>query len=81
MSPLLKWKSNIWKNIRELKADNKKSGTAKGANWKERPMKQIIAISLAAAMPKMSKEMKEHKMKGMDKEKKVEKKEYKKGKK
>lgn len=40
---------NIGKNIKELVADNKKSGKAKGANGKARPMKQIIAISLNAA--------------------------------
>jgi len=31
--PLLKGKKNIWKNISELKADNKKSGKAKWAEW------------------------------------------------
>lgn len=40
---------NISKNIRELYADNKKSGKAKGANGKPRSRAQIIAISLAAA--------------------------------
>lgn len=51
--PLLKWKKNIWKNISELKTDNKKSGKAKWANWTPRPMKQIIAISLnVAKVPK-----------------------------
>ena len=37
------------KNIRELVADNKKSGKARGANGKVRSRKQIIAISLSAA--------------------------------
>jgi hypothetical protein len=53
--PLLKWKKNIWKNISELKADNKKKGKAKWAEWKVRPMKQIIAISLNVAKVKPKK--------------------------
>lgn len=54
--PLAKWKKNIWKNISELKADNKKSGKEKGAGGKVRPMKQIIAIALSVAkVPKKSK--------------------------
>jgi len=36
-------------NIRELEADNKKSGKEKGANGKPRSHKQIIAIALNAA--------------------------------
>lgn len=40
---------NVSKNIKELIADNKKKGKAKGAGGKARPMKQIIAISLNAA--------------------------------
>lgn len=40
---------NVGKNIKELIADNKKKGKAKGANGKKRSMKQIIAISLNAA--------------------------------
>lgn len=32
-------------NIKELVADNKKSGKAMGANGKKRPMKQILAIA------------------------------------
>lgn len=52
---LKKWKSNIWKNLSELKADNKKSGKAKWAEWKVRPMKQIIAISLNVAKVKPKK--------------------------
>lgn len=53
--PLLKWRSKatIWKNISELKADNKKSGKEKGASGKERSMKQIVAIALnVAKVPK-----------------------------
>lgn len=53
--PLLKWKKNIWKNISELKADNKKSWKAKWAGWKERPMKQILAIALSEAKVKPKK--------------------------
>lgn len=34
-------------NIKELLADNKKTGKAKGANGKARPMKQILAIAYA----------------------------------
>ena len=40
---------DIGKNIKELEADNKKKGKAKGASGKARPMKQIIAIALEAA--------------------------------
>lgn len=51
--PLKLWKKNIWLNIRELKADNEKSGKEKGAEWKERPIKQILAIALnVAGVPK-----------------------------
>jgi len=39
---------DIGKNIRELKADNKKKGKAKGAGGKARSMKQIIAISFVS---------------------------------
>ena len=48
---LKKGKSNkiISRNIRELVKDNKKTGKAKGAMGKERPMKQIIAIALSKA--------------------------------
>ena len=46
---LKKWVKNIWKNITELKADNKKSGKAKWAGWTPRPMKQILAIALSTA--------------------------------
>lgn len=40
---------NVAKNIKELTADNKKKGKARGANGKPRSRKQIIAISLSAA--------------------------------
>lgn len=40
---------NVSKNIKELYADNKKSGKAKGANGKPRSQKQIVAIALNAA--------------------------------
>lgn len=53
--PLKKGKQNIGYNIGELKADNMKSGKAKGANGKVRPMKQIIAISLSEARVSKSK--------------------------
>lgn len=53
--PLLKGKSNIGKNIAELKADNKKKGKARGANGKPRSMKQIRAIALNIALGKNKK--------------------------
>lgn len=40
---------NVSKNIKELYADNKKKGKARGANGKPRSRAQIIAISLNAA--------------------------------
>lgn len=40
---------NVSKNIKELYADNKKKGKAKGAGGKIRPKAQIIAISIAAS--------------------------------
>ena len=43
---------NVGKNIRELKADNKKSGKARGANGKPRSQKQIVAIALSASKKK-----------------------------
>ena len=46
---------NVSKNIRELYKDNKKSGSARGANGKPRSRKQIIAISLNAAGKKKGK--------------------------
>lgn len=42
----------ISENIRELYADNKKTGKEKGANWKPRPAKQIIAIAISKAKGK-----------------------------
>jgi hypothetical protein len=42
-------KSNISKYMRELYADNKKKGKAKGANGKPRSRKQMIAIAYAKA--------------------------------
>ena len=41
--------NNVSKNIRELYADNKKSGKERGANGKLRSRRQIIAIALAKA--------------------------------
>lgn len=40
---------SVSKNVRELYADNKKSGKARGANGKVRSREQIIAISMNAA--------------------------------
>jgi len=40
---------NVSQNIKELYADNKKSGKERGANGKPRSRKQIIAIAYAAA--------------------------------
>lgn len=40
---------DIGKNIRELRADNKKSGKARGANGKVRSKAQILAIALSAS--------------------------------
>lgn len=40
---------NVKANFKELYADNKKSGKARGANGKVRPRNQIIAIALNAA--------------------------------
>lgn len=47
--PLKKGKSKeaFKSNIKELIADNKKSGKAMGANGKKRPIKQILAIAYA----------------------------------
>ena len=49
--PLQKGKSKkvISKNIKELYADNKKSGKAKGVNGKPRSKKQIVAIAMSVA--------------------------------
>lgn len=40
---------NVSANIKELYADNKRAGVARGANGKARSRNQIIAISLSAA--------------------------------
>jgi hypothetical protein len=40
---------NVGQNIKELIADNKKSGKAKGANGKPRSRKQILAIAISAS--------------------------------
>jgi len=40
---------NVGKNIKELKADNKKTGSARGAYGKPRSEKQIKAIAIKAA--------------------------------
>ena len=53
--PLLKGKQNVGKNIDELRADNKKSGKARGANGKIRSEKQIQAIALSVALGKKHK--------------------------
>lgn len=55
--PLKSGKKNIGYNIKELKADNKKSGKAKGANGKPREARQILAIALklSNAKPKKGK--------------------------
>lgn len=47
--PLKKGKKNIGKNIKELEADNKNKGKARGANGKVRSKKQILAIALNVA--------------------------------
>ena len=40
---------SVKQNIKELYADNQKTGKAKGANGKKRNLKQILAISFHAA--------------------------------
>ena len=50
--PLKKGKKNIGKNIKELQADNKKTGKARGANGKVRSPAQIKAIALSTALGK-----------------------------
>lgn len=40
---------DVGENIKELRADNKKKGKARGANGKKRSEKQILAIALSAA--------------------------------
>jgi hypothetical protein len=44
--------SAVSSNIRELMKDNKKSGKARGAGGKVRPMNQILAIALSKAKGK-----------------------------
>lgn len=46
--PLPKTK-NVGKLVKELQADNKKKGKARGAGGKPRPPKQILAIALTQA--------------------------------
>ena len=40
---------DIGKNIRELRADNRRKGKSRGAGGKARSQKQILAIALRAA--------------------------------
>lgn len=47
--PLLSWTKNIWYNIRELKADNKKKWKARWNKGKLRTNAQILAIALSKA--------------------------------
>ncbi len=44
--------SAVSSNIRELMKDNKKSGKARGAGGKVRPMNQILAIAISKAKGK-----------------------------
>jgi hypothetical protein len=44
--------SAVSSNIRELMKDNKKSGKARGAMGKVRPMNQILAIAISKARGK-----------------------------
>ncbi len=53
--PLKKGKKNVGYNIRELIADNKKKGKARGAGGQPRSREQIIAIALRAAGVKKKK--------------------------
>lgn len=46
---LKKGKKNIGSNIKELIADNKKKGTAKGNKGTPRSRKQILAIAISAS--------------------------------
>jgi hypothetical protein len=50
--PLFKGKKNVGRNIKELMADNKKKGKARGANGRKRSRKQIIAIAYHKARGK-----------------------------
>lgn len=45
-------KKAVSANIRELMADNKKSGKERGANGKPRSRAQILAIAISAAKKK-----------------------------
>ena len=47
---------NIQKNIKELMADNKKKGKAKGASGKKRSMAQILAIAYSKGRSKWKKD-------------------------
>jgi hypothetical protein len=47
--PLKSGNKNVGYNIKELMADNKKKGNARGANGKPRSKKQILAIALSKA--------------------------------
>ena len=52
MSPLSSAARQMYgmkKAMHELKADNKKKGKARGANGKDRPRKQMVAIALKKA--------------------------------
>jgi hypothetical protein len=40
---------NVGKNIKELMADNRKKGSARGAGGKTRSRSQVLAIALSAA--------------------------------
>ena len=43
---------SVSRNIKELYADNKKSGKARGANGKPRSRAQVIAIAYSASKKK-----------------------------
>lgn len=43
---------DVGANIRELRADNKKKGKARGAGGKKRKFDQILAIALSASRRK-----------------------------
>jgi len=47
--PLKKGKKNVGYNIKEMMADNKKKGKARGMNGKPRSRKQMVAIAMRAA--------------------------------
>jgi hypothetical protein len=53
--PLKKGKKNVGYNMRELMADNKLKGMARGANGKPRSLDQMRAIALAVALGKKGK--------------------------